>query len=138
MTEVEALPEALPGAVAPAAVGDGVDGGGERADDDALEEAPDGVGGEAEAADFVGGPDAEGASATGASVAVAAKDAASAAGFLPGMGFIVAVQMAVAIKSANGSAMGTRKVFELLGQGVPLLIVAAKAWDGAHDDARLP
>jgi hypothetical protein len=126
--EFEALPEALPGAVATAVVKGGADGGSDGAGEDAEEELPEGVGGETAAADGVGLPDAEGVSATGSAVAVAAKDTVSAVGFLAGLGLVVAVQMTVAIERADLLATWTRGEFEAVGNGVPFVFVAVKAW----------
>ena len=70
---VEAFPDALPGPVAELAI-EGADGGEDAAGDGELEEPPQSAGGQAEPSDFVGEPDAEGPPATGACVAVAAKD----------------------------------------------------------------
>src|SRR5271163_1669509 len=118
------MPEALPGAVAAATVTDRGDGDDEGGGDDTLEETPEGIGGETFAAEGVGPPDAESAAATGTLMAIAAKDAVSAEGFLAGLGLSVAVQMAVANESANGVAVRTGDEFELLGKGAPLVIVA--------------
>lgn len=77
LAPVEAFPEALPGALASAAVGnpancrrDAGDGG--------LQESPQRVGGDAQAPNFVGQPNAEGPPATRTCMAVAAKDSPSA------------------------------------------------------------
>ena len=71
--QVEPLPDALPGPFTPLALD--VPAGGEDASGECeLEEARQGVGGDAEPADFVGEPDAEGPAATGACLAVAAED----------------------------------------------------------------
>jgi hypothetical protein len=125
--QAEALPEALPGAVGAAAVGDGANGSGDAGGDGELEETPESVGGETEAADFVGRPDAEGASATATCVAVAAKNTACPQGFVAGLGLVVADQMAVANQGANDVAMRTRGLFELLGKREPFVVVAVKA-----------
>ena len=70
LAQVEASPEALPGPVTATAAG-GVSGSVEAADDGALEEPPQTSGGQAEPANFVGAPDAEGPPATTPCLAVA-------------------------------------------------------------------
>src|ERR1700728_1804489 len=56
LAQVQACPDALPGAVAAQAVG-GPDGVEDAVGDDALKELPERGGGEAEASDLVGEPD---------------------------------------------------------------------------------
>ncbi len=60
------------------------DSGGKGAGDGELQEAPKAAGGEAEPSDFVGAPDTEGATAPGAGLAIAAKDAVRRGGFFGG------------------------------------------------------
>lgn len=129
---LEALPQALPGAIAAAAVKDGVDGKGDAASDGASQETPEGVGGEAEAADFVGVPNAKGASATRAGVAIAAKDAASTHGWPSGAAIVKAAHIAVPNQRADPLAMRTRRLLEPFGNGVPFLGVAEKPALLAH------
>ena len=123
---VEAFPDALPGAVAEMGVG-GADGRGDAAGDGVLEEAPEGGGGETEASDLVGAPDAESASAAGLSTARAAKDASGAWRLSLGVAVVKAVQEAVANEQADTVAMGTGHEFEALGKGDPFVGVAVKA-----------
>ena len=82
LAEAEALPETLPGSVTEPA--DVARGGGDAVGDGALEEPPQQSGGQAQASDVVGEPDAEGASAPGAGGAVAAKDPPGPDGFFAG------------------------------------------------------
>ena len=79
----EPLPDAQPGPVAQMA-GAAANGGEDAVGDGALQEAPQGGGGQAEASDFVGQPDGEGSPAAGTCLAVAAKDAAGSEGFAVG------------------------------------------------------
>ena len=104
---VEPLPDALPGPVAQMAVG-GADGGEDAVGDGVLEEAPQTGGGQAEASDFVGDPDAEGPPAAGPCVAVAAKDPPGAEGLSLGAAVVKTVQKAVLNESADDLAVRTR------------------------------
>ncbi len=131
---VEAFPDALPGAVAEMAVGS-ADGfaytffrGG------AFQKPPQTAGGQAESADFVGTPDAEGPPATRACIAVAAKDPPGADRFLPGVALVKTAQKAVPIQRADHLAVRTRHQLELLGKRVPFLAAAAKPSLLAHLD----
>ena len=128
---VEAFPDALPGAVAEMAVG-GADGGADAAGDGGLEEPPQAAGGQAEPSDLVGAPDAEGPPATGACIAVAAKDPPGAHGFSLGAAVVKAVQKAVPNQRADGLAVRTRRLLEPLGHGVPFLVAAVKPSLLAH------
>src|SRR5882724_9097442 len=74
LAQVEAFPDAQPGPVAQLAAG-GADGIDDAVGDGAFEELPQSAGGQAEASNFVGDPDAESPAATGTCVAIAAKDA---------------------------------------------------------------
>ena len=85
LAQVEPFPDALPGPVAELAV-DGAAGGDDAAGDGELEEPPQSAGGQAEPSDLVGEPDAEGPSATGTCMAVAAKDPPGADGLSLGAG----------------------------------------------------
>ena len=111
----ETLPDTLPRAVAEMAIG-GPDGSEEGADGGELEESPKTAGGQAEPANFVGAPDAESAAATGPGLAIAAKDAAGADGFMLEVFLIKSIQTAVAIESADDLAMRTGRMLEPLGQ----------------------
>ena len=125
LTEVESLPDALPGAVAEMAVG-GTDGGEDGAGGGELEEAPKTVGGQAKAADFVCAPDAESATATWPCLAIAAKDASGADGFVFEVLVVKSVEAAVAIEGADDLAMRTRGMLEPLGKRRPFVCAAAK------------
>jgi hypothetical protein len=74
---VEAFADTPQGSVTPMAVGS-ADGGVNAVANGALEEAPQSAGSQAQASDFVRGPDAEGPSAPASAMAVAAKEAACA------------------------------------------------------------
>jgi hypothetical protein len=123
--EVEALPDTQQGAVAEMAAA-GTDGSENAVGDGVLEEAPQGGGGQAEASDFVGGPDAEGTSAAVASIAVAAQDAACAEGFMAGTAVVKAVEKAVANEIADRVAVRTLGQLEAVSKGLPILVVAIK------------
>ena len=122
---VEALPDALPGAIAEPGV-DGVAGGDHGAGDSELEEAPQGAGGEAEPADLVGEPDAEGPAAAGACVAVAAKDPPGSAGPLLAA-LVKAEQIAMLDQRADSLAVRAAGLLEAFGDRGPIL-GAAKAF----------
>lgn len=109
--------------------------GGDAADDGALEEVPESVGGDAESSDFVGEPDAEGASAAWTIVAVAAEDAPSTEDFTLWTGLVESVQEAVANEGAVGVAVRTRSLLEPLGDRVPLLLAAVEPLQVAHPGA---
>jgi hypothetical protein len=132
LAPVEAFPNALPGAVAAPAVGDATACRGDAAGDGALQKSPQRVGGDAQASDFVGHPDAEGATTTGASMAVAAKNPPSANGLALGVAFVVAMQKAVANQCANRFAMRTGRLLESFRKGDPFLIATAKPALLAH------
>jgi len=130
--QVKPLPDALPGPLTPLALD--VPAGGEDACGECeLEEARQGVGGDAEPADFVGEPDAEGPAATGACLAVAAEYPPGTQGFSLGAGLVEAVQAAVPIQGANGLAMRTGDLLELLGKSQPFVVVAEKPALAAHE-----
>ena len=131
LAQIEPLPDALPGSPRPATFG-GANRSGDAASDGALEELPEHAGGHAQPSDFVGEPNAERASATGPSVTVAAKDAASAHGFSLRAAVVVAAQIAVPIERANRFAMRARYLLEPLGNRVPFVVVAKKPPLFAH------
>jgi hypothetical protein len=137
LTLAEAFPDALQGAVAEMAA-DGAAGGEHGAGKGAGEEPPQAAGRQAEPSDFVSAPDAKGPPATGACIAVAAKDPPGAHGFLLAVVFVIAVPTAVAIQRADDFAMRTRCQLEPLGHGVPFLGVAAKPLHFAHSDRASP
>ena len=83
LAENESSPESLPGSgTEPAA--DVACGVGDAVGNRALEEAPQPSGGDARASNFVGEPNADGPSATGARAAVRAKDSPGSDGFFAG------------------------------------------------------
>jgi hypothetical protein len=131
LPEIEPFPDALQGPVTEVAL-DSAHGRENAAGDGELEEAPQTGGGQAESSDLVGVPDAEGPPATGALLAVAAKDAAGAYGFASGTAVIKSVQKAVPIEGADSLAMGTGSELEPFGQGVVFLGTATKPWLLAH------
>ena len=99
---------------------------------DALQESPQRVGGDAQASDFVSKPDAEGATAAGTSMTVAAKDPPGAEGLVLGVTFVVAAKKTVTDQRANRLTMRTRQLFETLRHRVPFLLATAKPALLAH------
>ena len=73
----------------------------------ACQEGPEAFGGEAQASNFVGGPNAEGTSAAGSALAVIAKDTTSADGAVQVVVFIVAAQEAMADEGSDALAVWT-------------------------------
>jgi hypothetical protein len=128
---VEALADAPQGPVRQLAFG-GTDSSDHAAGDGTLEEAPQGTGDQTEAADSVGKPDAESASAAATFMAIAAEDAAGADGFSPRTAVVEAVQRAVANQSADDLAVGTGRQLEPLNRRVPFLVAATKPTLLAH------
>jgi hypothetical protein len=120
----KAFPDAEPGAVAESAAN--AASGGEAVGDGPSEEVAQAVGGEAEAPDFVGQPDAEGAAAAEVGVTVATKDAVGADGGAR-VAFVVAEEEAVLEEVAAGVAVGARGVREACGQGGPLRVGAVES-----------
>ncbi len=90
LSEVEPFPDALPGPLTQPAI-HGTAGRQDAAGDGALEESPHSAGGQTEASDFVGGPDAERPPATAPCLAIAAKDPPSAHRLLLGIALVIAV-----------------------------------------------
>jgi hypothetical protein len=131
LAEVEPLPEALVATVAQLAV-DGAAGGDEAVDGGALQEAPQTAGSQAKPSDFVSEPDADRATATGSSLALAAQEAACAVGSALGTGVVKSVQRAVANQGAHRMAVGTGRQLEALDDGVPVLVVPVKPWLFVH------
>lgn len=127
----EAFPDAQQGPLVEMAL-EAAEGGTDAVGDDLLEESPESAGGQAEASDLVGEEDAEGLAAAGACIAIAAKDAAGAAGPPLGMAFVKTVEKAMANEVADGFAVGARGQFELFGEGVPFVVVAVKPRLVAH------
>jgi hypothetical protein len=132
LAQVESSPDALPGPVTSSAVGDDSACRGDAAGDGALQESPQRVGGDAQASDFVSKPDAEGATAAGTSMTVAAKDPPGAEGLVLGVAFVVAAQKAVANQRADRFAMRTWHLLETLRHRVPFLLATAKPALLAH------
>ena len=104
----------------------------DAAGDGELEELPQSAGGQAEPSDFVGEPDAEGPPATGACIAVAAKDPPGAHGSFAGAALVEAVQTAVPNQRADDLAMRTGRLLEPFGDRRPFLVAAEKPALLAH------
>ncbi len=134
LAQLEALPDTLQSSGAQVAVGS-ADGGGDAAGDGALEEAPEHVGREAEPSNFVGEPDAESASTAGTSIAVAAKDASCANGFLLWTGLVESVQEAMQNECSDGCAVRAVGEFELFGDRAPILGAAVEPLQLSHISA---
>jgi len=134
---VEAFPDALQGPVTEVAV-DSADGGEDRADGRVLEEPPQTGGGQAEASDLGGAPDAEGPPATRSCLAVAAKDSACADGLVSGAAVVKSIQTAMPDQGADNLAMGTRGQFEALRKRVPILGISEKPPLFAHGSHASP
>ncbi|MFO0906709.1 MAG: hypothetical protein U0939_27135 [Pirellulales bacterium] len=138
MGVVKASPDALPRPLAEMVVigganRRGADRGGDAVGDDAREEPQETSGRNTQPSDLVGEPDAKGASATGASMAVAAEDAASAKGFAMRAGLVEAVEKTVANEGADHPAVGAWHQLEPQDERVPFVVVAAKPTLLAHD-----
>jgi hypothetical protein len=78
-----------------------------------FEEFPELVCIEKESFDFVGGPDAEGATTAGRSIAVATEDASGAHGFVTEIVFVVSAQGTMSIERPDLFAVGTWIEFEI-------------------------
>ena len=102
--------------------GDSLIGAGDAARDGVLEEPPQGAGGQTQPSDFVGNPDAEGPSAAGPPLAVAARDPPSADRFSLGAGVVKPVQEAMPNKRAGGLAVRARGQLEPLDKRSPLVL----------------
>jgi hypothetical protein len=135
LSQVKPFPDALPGPFAPPAIG--AAGSEYAAGDGALEEPPQSHGGQAEPPDLVGGPDAEGPSATATSMAVAAKDPPGAHGFFPTAALVETVQKAMPDQRANALAARARHQLEPFRKRRPYLVAVAKPALLAHE-SRLP
>jgi hypothetical protein len=130
---VEPCPDTLQGTVTEMAVGN-TDGRADAAGSGALQEPPQAARGQAEPADFVRQPDAEGPSATGSLMAVAAKNPPRPQGRAPGALLVEAAQIAVPIQRADDLAVRTRRLLEPLSDRRPFLDTAAKPSLLAHAD----
>jgi hypothetical protein len=130
---VEPCPDALQGAVTEMAVGS-ADGCEDAAGSGALQEPPQAAGGQAQPADFVRQPDAEGPSAAGPLMTVATKDTPRPKGLSPGTLLVEAAQKAVSIERADDLAVRTRRLLESLSHRRPFLDAAAKPSPLAHAD----
>jgi hypothetical protein len=137
LAEAEAFPDAQPGPVAEMAwaVADGSE---DTFGEGLLEEPPQGAGGQSEASDFVGRPDAEGAATARSCPAVAAKEASSADGLSVGTGVVKAVEKAMSDESADTLAVGTGGVFEAFGKGVVMVVIEVKRWFVVHWSSSAP
>jgi hypothetical protein len=132
LAQVEPFPDTLPGPVTSPTVGDDADRSGNAAGDGGFEESPQSEGCQAQPSDFVRAPDAECPSAAVPCMAVAAKDAPSADGFLLGAALVVSAQIAVANQRANRFAMRTRHLLELFSNRAPFRLAAEKPSLLAH------
>jgi hypothetical protein len=130
---VEAFPDALQGPVTELAVGS-ADACDYAVGNGVLEEPPQTAGGEAEASDFVGAPDAESPSAPRTCIAIAAKNASGAHCFSQGVAVVIPAQIAVPNQRANNLAVRTRRLLEPFGNRIPFLGPAAKPLLRAHPD----
>jgi hypothetical protein len=128
----EAFPDAQQGPVTPLP-GEGAEGGEDAVGDGVLEKAPQTVGGQAEASDFVGEPDAERPAAARPSLAVAAKNTSGAESLSVGIAVVKAVPSAVPNQSADHLAVRTGGQLEPFGNRVPFLGVAVKPGRLAHE-----
>lgn len=132
LAAVESLPDALEGPVTPRAV-DGLDGSGDGAGDGVLEERQQSSGGQAEASDLVGKPDAEGPSATRSQpTTVAAKDASRSECSLWWVAVVEPGENAVAVECADSLAVWTWGLFEAFGDLDPLFLAAVEPSLVAH------
>jgi hypothetical protein len=132
LAPVEPFPNALPSPLASPAVGDSTACRGDTAGNGALQESPHRMGGHAQPSDFVGEPNAEGATAAETPMAVAAKDPPSAGGLALRIAFVVAAQKPVANQRADDLAMRTRHLLETFANRVPFLLATAKPALLAH------
>ena len=130
LAPLEPLPHPPPGPFTERAVR-GTEGRANTAGDGRLEERPERGSGQTEPSDFVGEPDAEGVPAAGPGVAVAAKDPPGADRW-PVVALVIAIGRTMPIQRADDPAVRTGRQFELLGNRVPLLVVAVKPL--AHGD----
>jgi len=132
---LEAFPDAQQGPVTERAV-DAADGGEDADDGSALEEPPQSGGGEAEASDLVGEPDAERPAAAMPCIAVAAKDPPGAYGLSLGAALVIAAQIAVANQRADHLAVWTGRLLKPFRNRDPFLGAAEEPSLLAH--AALP
>ncbi len=105
LPEIEPFPDALPGPLAPPAIG--AAGSKYAASDGGLQEPPQSHSGQAEPPDFVGGPDAERPPATAPCLAVAAEDPPGTHHSLLGTALVVSEQRTVPIQRADNLAVRT-------------------------------
>ncbi len=103
-----------------------MNGSGDAVRDGFFQELPESASGQFDSADFIGKPDAESASATGASVAVAAEDAMGAFNFFPGASLVAAANRAVPIEGADCLAVRARHLFESFRDRSPFDFAAVK------------
>ncbi len=125
LSVVEPFPNALPGPLAQLAI-EGAAGGEDAGGDSALQEPPQGAGGQAEPSDFVGEPDAESPPATGTCVAVAAKDPPGAHRLSPRAALVESAQEAVPDQRADHLAMRAGRLFDPFRNRRPFLGTAEK------------
>jgi len=121
--QIEPVPEALPGPLIQFAV-EGAAGRQDAAGEGGLEKLPQGARGQAEPPDSVGEPDAEGPSATGTCVTVAAEDAPGAQLFV--VVLVASVQGAMPDQCADHLAVWTAHLLEPLRKRRPFFLAVAK------------
>jgi hypothetical protein len=125
LSPVEPFPDALQGSIAHGAI-ESAASGDNAVGDSALEETPQGAGGEAKPSDFVGEPDADSLPATAAIVAVAAKESSGAHRLSPLAGFIESAQEAVPIQRADNFAVRTGRPLDPFRDRRPFFVASEK------------
>lgn len=78
-----------------------------------VEKIPELLGTEKESFDFVGDPDAEGASTSGGLISIVTEDASGSGGFVAEVVFVVASQGTMAIQRSDFSAVGALSEFKV-------------------------
>jgi hypothetical protein len=146
LAQAKAIPETLPGSVAPPAFGiRDADRRGESTDaagDNELQERPHRASRYAQASDRVGEPNAKRETASPMSmsiaIAIAAEDPPAANGLASGIGLVEPVGIAVSNQMADLAATRTRRELEPLGDRVPLIVATAKPSIVAHVRPAVP
>jgi len=131
LATIEAFPESLPGARASwragvATRGHGPDRRREAAGDGKLKEAPQRAGTQAQASEFLGDPDAEGASAAIVSMAFAAIDSPGTKRLAWRAGVVESAEEAMANEVADLVAVRARHELESFFEGGPFVFGAVK------------
>jgi hypothetical protein len=141
LAQAKAHPKALPGSVAPPALGiHGTDGLGESADaadaagDNELQERPHRASRHAQAWDRAGEPNAkrETASPMSMSTAIAAEDPPAADGLATGIGLVEPIGIAVPNQMADLAATRTPRELEPIGDRAPFRLTTTKPSRVAH------